>query len=224
MPETLLGLRTRAQGRADMETDANIATTVWNAYINASRQRLRRILVATNVDLFLKSKTFTLTGGNSSYIYDLAANVTDFWKVMALDKNIDSQADNIQRIGRFMFAERFRAIDISYRVFNDALELRPASAAAGNYTLWYIPQPAVMSADGNTLALAEDMWSEFIVLEAAIKARRRQQRDTSDLVSELRELVPEIQSAAADINAGEADRVLDVDGGRWGWRPRLPPP
>lgn len=224
MPETLLGLRTRAQGRADMETDANIATTVWNAYINASRQRLRRILVATNVDLFLKSKTFTLTGGNSSYIYDLAANVTDFWKVMALDKNIDSQADNIQRIGRFMFAERFRAIDISYRVFNDNLELRPASAAAGNYTLWYIPQPAVMSADGNTLALAEDMWSEFIVLEAAIKARRRQQRDTSDLVSELRELVPEIQSAAADINAGEADRVLDVDGGRWGWRPRLPPP
>lgn len=216
------GLQARAQGRADMESDDNILPTVWLAFLNASRQRLRRILVAANVDLFMKSTLFTLLGGNS-FTFDLSAGVPDFWKAMALDKRLDTQPDNIQRIPRFLFAERGRAIDVSYRITNDILEVRPASSAQGNYTLWYIPQPAAFVISGDALLLAEDMWSEFIVLDTAIKARRRQQRDTADLHSELQELTLEIRNAVADMNAGEADRVLDVDG-PFSWRQRLPPP
>lgn len=217
------GLQARAQGRADMESDDNILPTVWLAFLNASRQRLRRILVAANVDLFLKSALFTLTGAPGSYTVDLAATVPDFWKAMALDKRLDTQPDNIQRISRFLFAERGRATEVSYRIYNDILEVRPASSAQGNYTLWYIPQPAAFVISGDALLLAEDMWSEFIVLDTAIKARRRQQRDTADLHSELQELTLEIRNAVADMNAGEADRVLDVDG-PFSWRQRLPPP
>lgn len=224
MPTALGTLITQAQGRADMETDPNVGTSVWIAFINGSRQRLRRILVSVNPQQFLLSKTFTLAG--STYTYDLLANTPTFWKALSLDKVNGSQADQIEPVRRFMWAERSMVVNgRSYRVYGNTLEIRPASAAAGDYLLWYVEQPAIMADTVNDkLLLAEDMWSEFIVLEAAIKARKRQRRDTNDLVTELTELVKEMRVGAADNDAGEPDRVFDVQGdGLWLGIPRLPP-
>lgn len=222
MPETLVNLRTRAMARADMESDPNVTTAAWNGFINASRKRLRRILVAAYPQYFLKSATFTLSG--ASYTYALASSVADFWKVLSLDRQSGSAADSYDPVPRFVWAERFAMYDRNFRVYTGTLEIRPASQAAGTYTIWYIAQPAVLSGDSDAIDLTEDMWDEFIVLEAAIKARKRQRKDVADLDAELAVMIPEIRSSASDNDVGEPDRVLDVESMRGGWRPRLPPP
>lgn len=222
MPVALSTLRTAAQGRADMESDGNVASSVWNTYINGARRKLRVLMVQANPQQFLASASFTLSG--STYTYDLSANVTTFWKALALDKVNGAQADQIERVPRFLWAERMRAIPRSYRIYSATLEIRPASSAAGDYALWYIQQPATLSADGDTLLLVEDMWQDYITIEAAIRARKRQRRDTADLVEELREWTQMIKSGAMDNDVGEPDRVLDVYDQDWTGRPRLPPP
>lgn len=221
MPETLGNLRTRAQARADFENDANVTAPSWATFINASRQRLRRILVAVNPQLFLNSKAFTLAG--ATYTYDLLANAPTFWKALSLDRSTGSAPDDFEVVRRFIWAERNRAIDRMYRIYGNTLEVRPQTMAASSYVLWYVTQPAVLTIDADALDLVEDIYSEFIVLEAATKARRRQQKDASDLVSELRELIPDIKASAADNDVGEPDRVQDVDSG-FPWRPVLPRP
>jgi hypothetical protein len=221
VPETLVNLRTRVQGRADLENDANVATSLLTSFINASRKRLRRVLVTANPWYFVKSASFTLSG--STYTYNLAANVTDFWKSLALDRVLGTAADQIAPVPRFMWRERFSSFDRSYRIYTGTLEIRPAGVAAGSYVLWYINQPAALSADGDAIDLAEDMWDEFIVLDAAIKARKRQQKNSDDLVAELKELTEEILRAGADSDVGEPDRVIDVESAT-SWRERLPLP
>lgn len=228
MPETLGNLKTRILARADLENDGNISgvTGLLDGYVNASRKRLRRILVPANPMYFLKSASFTLAG--SSYTYDLATNVTDFWKALGLDWVTGPTADGIVQLPRFTWRERDGSLERAYRVYTGTLEIRPATQAAGNYVFWYIAQPAVMSNDTTSkLDLAEDMWDEFIVLEGAIKARKRQQKNAADLESELVALTKEIQQTAADNDVGEPDRIQDTEGTRrtpglpWD---RLPPP
>lgn len=220
MPETLVNLRTRAQARADMEGDANVSSATWNAFINASRKRLWRLLGRSNPELFLTSVDFTLSG--TTFTLGLAVAAANFWQVLEVDKLNSTQGDDFVRLARFLFAERNVGAP-SYRIFGNTLEIRPASGAAGNYRLWYVTQPPVLVADIDTIGLVEDIWDEFIVLEAAIKARRRQQKDASDLATELGELLAELRAHAGDRDVGEPDRVRDVD--RWGsGRPALPRP
>jgi hypothetical protein len=222
VPSTLAQLRTNAQARADFENDSNVTTAAWASFINGSRQRLRRLLVGCNPQLFLLSKAFTLT--SPSYTYDLLANAPTFWKALSLDyMTTGASVDDFSVVPRFMWAERNRTVDRVYRVYSNTLEIRPQRLAAGSYTLWYVEQPTALAADGDQLTLAEDIYSEVIVLESAIKARRRQQKDANDLTAELTEMVADVRRMAGDNDVGEADRVVDADSVPY-WRPRYPAP
>ncbi len=222
MPTTLAQLRTNAQARADFENDSNVSPAAWASFINGSRQRLRRLLVGCNPQLFLNSKAFTLTSPTNTY--DLLANAPTFWKALSLDYLFSgASVDDFVQVPRFMWQERNRATDRMYRIYGNTLEVRPQRLAAGNYTLWYVEQPATLSLDADTLLLAEDIYSEVIVLEAAVKARRRQGKDAADLTQELVEMVADVRRYAGDNDVGEPDRVVDVDSVPF-WKPRYPPP
>jgi hypothetical protein len=223
VPTTLAQLRTQAQARADFENDSNVSTAAWASFLNGSRQRLRRLLVDANPQLFLLSKAFTLT--SPSYTYDLLANAPTFWKALSLDYlTTGASPDDYIEVPRFMWAERNRALDRAYRVYGNTLEVRPQRLAAGSYTLWYVEAPTALAVDGDAITLAEDMYSEFIVLEAAIKARRRQQKDSNDLTQELEEMIIDVRRSAGDNDVGAPDRVIDSDASPSFWRPRLPNP
>lgn len=219
MPTTLAQLRTQAQARADFENDTNVSNVAWASFVTGSRQRLRRLLVQANPQLFVLSKSFTLTA--PTFTYDLLANAPTFWKSLALDYSLGS-TDAFQQVSRFLWHERNHLTDRSFRIYGNTLEIRPANLSPGSYTLWYITQPATMSADGDALDLAEDIYSEFIVLEAAIKARRRQQKSADELTTELNAIVAEIRAGGADNDVGEPDRVLDTESSAM-W-PRYPRP
>lgn len=223
MPTTLAQLRTQAQARADFENDTNVTNVSWASFINGSRKRLRRLMVAAHPQFFLNSKAFSLAGG--VYQYDLLANAPTFWKALALDFSTGgSGPDMFMQVPRFLWHERNRVWDRAYRVFGNTLEVRPALSAAGSYVLWYVEQPAALVADGDALLLAEDMFDEFIILDAASKARRRQQKDSAALDGELAALERDVKSAAADNDVGEPDRVLDVEDTAGYRRPWLPRP
>lgn len=221
MPTTLAQLRTQAQARADFENDTNVTNVSWASFINGSRKRLRRLLVSANPQLFLASNAFTFAG--STFQLSLAALSPAFWKVLALDfSTAGSGADAFMQVPRFLWHERNRVWDRAYRAYGNTLEVRPAQAAAGNYVLWYVSQPVALVADGDQLDVVEDMYDEFIILDAASKARRRQQKDSAALDTELMALEKDVRIAAADNDVGEPDRVLDVEdaGYRRPWLPR----
>ncbi len=62
-------------------------------------------------------------------------------------------------------------------------------------------------------------WEEFIIIDAAIKAKVKQEQDTADLRIQKQEMVADIQSMAEGRDAGQAHHVSDAlaaNGGLFG--------
>lgn len=53
-------------------------------------------------------------------------------------------------------------------------------------------------------------WEEFIIIDAAIKARIKQEQDINDLVAQRNDMVTEIEGLAEGRDAGQAHHVSDV--------------
>ncbi len=210
MAETLTNLRTRAQGYADLESDPNIGTTVWTSWVNVAHKTLWRLVVRQNPDNFTTGPTsFTLSGSTDTYALSTLSPV--FWKLRALDY---SNGGSWERVRRFNFADRNR-VRRAYRIMGANLRVIPAGAASGTYRVWYIPEPTALSGDSDQIDAALNMYDEFIVIQAAIRGRKRQRRDFADLQVDLDAIVADIRASADDRDDGEADVVTDLEAGTW---------
>jgi hypothetical protein len=89
------------------------------------------------------------------------------------------------------------------------IQLTPLTSAAGTYRVWYIPVITALTLNDSP-DTALDMYDEYIVLRAAIMARKRQRRDTADLADELAMLVKDIRATAGDRDDGAPEVVGEV--------------
>ena len=86
-------------------------------------------------------------------------------------------------------------------------------------TVWYIPETAVLSADGTAIEpVINRGWEEYIVIYAARKALLKEESDVSMLDKELAQMSRKIQEFAGNREAGESGKIIDVNQGtsnRW---------
>lgn len=199
--------------RGDFEGDSNIDTGTWNAWLNSALLKLFRLVARQAADHFLTSSDFTLAGAT-----DTQALPSDFFKLRALDYLNGGEYENVDR---FQFRQRNDARR-RYRVQGTVIRITPLGAAAGSYRLWYTQTPTVLSGDSDQIPQCLDVYAEFIALEAAIRGRKRQKRESMELQAELDALTRDIASSADDRDGGTPDKVTDVYG--YADQPELPGP
>ena len=211
MSFTLLGLRTLARQRADMENSSLVADAELTNYINASYAELYDLLTARYEDYFVKDPLTFSTSGTS--IYPLPA---DFYKLLGVDLQLDSS--NWVSIRKWNFAERNKGNEIipnimnrciRYRVMGQNLRLLPENNADGTYRLWYIPRFAPLVADDGLLSGVLD-FEEYIVLDSAIKMLVKEESDPSALLSLKAQMGERIVAMSANRDAGSPEVVGDV--------------
>jgi hypothetical protein len=185
---TLATLRQKAQQRADMENSTFLSASEWNGLISDSASELYDILVTVYEDYFQSSYAFTTASGTSSY--PLPA---DFYKLLGLDQ----QAGTNQSVTcePFEFAERNH-----YQLYN---------AAGTQFTLYYIPACPVLASDSDTFD-GVNGWDEYIVIDAAIKAKVKEESDISELMAAKSAIMKRIEDSAPNRDAGMGGRVVDV--------------
>lgn len=213
-------MRTRAQRRADLVSSGIIVDAEWNDYLNEGGAELHDIVVMKFQNYVLSNTTQALVNGTDTYTLP-----STFYKIVGMDWE---SGNTRYRLLRYNFTERntFRQdplmatiaqLDGQYFKYNlegTSFRLIPTPTSSGTVRIWFVPQYVPLTADGDIIASYVPFgWDQFYVLTAAIKALVRLERDPSALMAEKSELAQRIFAAAANRDAGEPARIVDVMGG-----------
>ena len=208
---TLAQMRTKVRERADMQNSTFISDTELDGYINSSYAELYDLIIDKHgEDYYISSQNYTSSAGQTTF--SLPA---DFYKLRGVDLNIGSNSITLKK---FEFAERNRFNNLvvyadgecRYRLRGSNLILTPALGTSRQLTLWYIPKPATL-VSGSDAIDGINGFEEYVVVDAAIKCRSKEESDIQDLVYMKQSLLMRIEKMADARDANEPSRIVDTE-------------
>lgn len=192
---TLAQIRAQAALRADMGTPTTtsfVTISEWNGYISNSYKELYDILVsAYGADYYAASPyQFTTDGTNGRF--SLPA---DFYKLLGVD---------IQIAGRFVSIDPFAFSDRNRGGFG-------TNVPSGGQTVqvFYVPEPTSLASDADSLDGISG-WEEYVIVDAAIKAKDKEESDVSVLGAQKQALERRISEMAETRDVGKPYTVVDT--------------
>jgi len=209
MAQTLANLRLEAQQRSNQENKTLVSTSEWNRYINEAIAELYDMVLSVNPHYYVRSFPFTLSSVNT---LDLTTLTGGFYKLRGVDY-LPSTTTYAVTLHPFVFAERNRQGYRAYALEGTNLLILPNSNFAGNYTIWYTGIAPTLVADGDTLDMILDVWSEFITVTAAIAAAIKEESPIDGLAAQKVIISDRIGKAAANRD-GEPAQAADLTGYR----------
>jgi hypothetical protein len=221
-------LITDVRRRADIEnvtqrfTDAEI-----REYINQSIARLYTVL--ERLDSTYYTKRFTLVTTVGTELYDLTSTsvlaAQDFWTLkgveVAVSGNIKFRARKympnehawINAIGVWGYG-----LPVFYRLEGNNLAFSPVPSGTYTLTISYTPLPQRLG-DGDMFDGIAG-FEEWVVLDAAIKVKRKNNIPANDLMADKAEVEKWIESLGSSRDEGEPEHIQDVqsaDGWLYPW-------
>lgn len=238
---TLGQIRLMSQQRADLVNSQFITTAEWNTYINQSYFELYDILTTVYEDYYTAQAALFSFNGNSQF-YPLPDGVTQyynqsgslytpppFYKLLGVDCGLASTTDAWVSLHKFDFISRNRYVfpnitstflgvfNLRYRLYGNQLMFIPTPAAAQWGRIWFIPRMNMLLQDTDIVDGVSG-WTEYIVVDAAIKALQKEESDVTVLAAQKMALIDRINSTAMNRDAGEPDTISDTRSWseRWG--------
>lgn len=194
---------TEAKYKSDMTNSQFITDAEWLSYAKASAKWYYDLLVDTDEDYFISSTTISTNG--TSDLFNLPS---DFFKLKGVDYDIGGDTVSMEK---FTFVERNRyrdrATKLRYRLVGSQIQFKPVPSAQ-TITLWYIPTLTI--ADTSSTILSVNGWSEFVVLDVAIKALLKEESDASSLMAERDVHTKRLMEMKANRDYALPERVSDV--------------
>lgn len=223
MTVSLLNLRDNAKELADFTGQAFVPDTSWNVWANRGQERLWKMCAQTFQGAFESSTSFTLAGGIAGNSQLMSANARQLVHVVKDPTSVSTR----RRIPRYNRGEAEAAVAISYRLIDKSVVFQPFAMCAGNYAIYWIAGPTALVADGDTLDPIFEAGAEYVETFMAIKALGKEESDSTDLRSDLKELGEDFMMLMANRDAAETDTINDVyaglNSGGWpGWISSLP--
>lgn len=221
---TLAQLRTLAQQESDMVNTTFITDAEWTSYINQSYFELYDILVQKYGDDYFANHAELTTDGTTQ-LYPLPngtlyGSAPLFYKLLGVDLNLaPGSNDSWVTIRRFNMADRNRysvpnfqsfygVTNLRYKLEGSNIWLTPIPTAGQTIRLWYVPRLTPLSGESDTCDGISG-WTEYIVVDAAIKAKDKEESDTSVLLARKAGLISRIESAAENRDAANPATVSD---------------
>jgi fibronectin type 3 domain-containing protein len=224
-------LRLLSQQKADRVGSEFVTKGEWNTYINQSYFELYDILVQKyGDDYFVEQFEFTLTNSNRYPLPDgINYNgIRPFYKLMGVDINIAGQ-DAWMTLRKYMFIQRNKYVypqittnvlgisGLRYRMVGGDLTFIPTPSAGQRVRVFYIPRLRTLLKDTD-LVDGVSGWTEYIAIDAAIKALVKEESDVSALQFAKQQMLERIEAAAENRDAGEPEVISRTRNmGVWGW-------
>jgi len=221
---SLLEIRTQAQQRADRQFSNFVGVQEWNTYINQSWFELYDILITVYEDYFVKEPVLFITNG-SDQSYPLAP---DFYKMYGVDYGLNTNQNAWVTLEKFNFISRNQFVypqlnttiigpfNLKYRVLQDKIHFIPIPSGGQYVRYWYIPKPVTLLLDSDILP-GQSGWSEYVIVDAAIKALSKEESDVSVLMAQKMALKDRIEKSAMNRDVGQPDKISDTRSSRSRW-------
>lgn len=229
--EVSLGqLRLMSQQRADRVNSNFVTLPEWNSYINQSYFELYDLLVTLYEDYYVAPVTIFRTNGTDAQ-YTLPNGVATFqdengddfiprplYKLLGVDCGLANTGNAWISLGKFDFIARNRYIypnltstfmgvfNMQYRLVGNKLMFIPTPSGAQYVRLWYVPKLAQLLQDTDT-ADGISGWTEYIIVDAAIKALQKEESDISALMVQKQALIKRIEDSAMNRDIGQPDTI-----------------
>lgn len=222
---TLTDLILASRQRADMVNSTFVSDSELTSYINQSYFELYDLLVQKYGDNYYVAPPVTITtdGTNDQYSLPdgtLYSSALAFYKLLGVDLMLQpGQANTALPLKQFDFAERNNFTNpvlpfpygrtIKYRLNGSKLWLRPLPTANMVLQLWYVPRLTQLVTGSDTVDGISG-WTEYIIIDAAIKCLQKEESDVSILALQKGEIIKRIEAAAENRDAANPATVADV--------------
>lgn len=204
--ETLANLRTRIRGRADQDNIGLdfITDPILTSMINESYREYYDLVLESHADHYLAAPvSFTLASNVNTYAL---SNLTRFYRLRGIDRVEGSEYTALRRYNN---QQRNESRRLSYRVMGADIFFQPPESAPGSYRAWYIPEPAALAADGDTVD-GFNGWEAWIVADVCSKIAAKAEEDPAPFVRDRDRVAERIRRAAADRDEGEPEVIGDT--------------
>lgn len=222
---TLAQLRTRFYNRFDSGQNGYIGIPEANNLINEGARHLHNWLVSESEYYIWKEDVFPLTTGQSDY--PLPAQFQKLLKLFAPQVSTSVNGEPSWIPLRRLMPQEYRGqnfgayqgpfpiVTQAYMMMGNTLRVFPTPPAnPGNLLIWYVPKYVDLVLDTDTTELANDSaWEEFLVNQAVIAARIKEESDTGPLQDRQTAIMEMIQKSSINRDMGQHSRVVDVDTG-----------
>ena len=215
---TLLELRTAARQRSDMVNSQFVTDAEFNSYINQSYFELYDVLVSKYGDNYYVAPVYTITTNGTDDQYALPTSPA-VYKLLGVDLALSNTTDSFVTVRPFEFIDRNRyavpnfqsfygLTNLRYRLNGDKIWFTPIPAANQRIRLWYVPRMTILALDTDTVDGVSG-WTEYIIVDAAIKAMQKEESDVSALMAQKQMLTQRINAMAESRDAGSPAKVSD---------------
>lgn len=224
MAINLAELRLQARQRADMENSNFVQDSELTNYINNSIAELHDILAEAHGSEYFVINTETAVTSGSETI-DLPA---DFYMLKGVDIKIDNQ--DFISLRPFNFNERNRyselgvwdlagITNVRYRIVGDDLRFTPRPDRNATVRLWYVPLATKLVNDTDELN-DFNAFSEYVIVDAAIKMMQKEESDVSVLLAQKTMLEKRIRDRSQVRDAASPASITDIyaEGDDFYWR------
>ncbi len=217
-------LRLRAKQRADRVNSPFVLDSEWDSYISQSYFELYDLLITLYEDYFVKAPLIIPTTNEAQYTLP-----TDFYKLKGVDLGLSSNTNAFVTLKKFNFISRNRFVypqltstyagvfNLQYRLVGNTLMLIPTPSAGQYLRVWYIPKLTQPLQDTDIISGVSG-WTEYIIVDAAIKALQKEESDTNVLMAQKMALIKRINDSASNRDADQSDTISDIrtQSERWG--------
>lgn len=225
-------LRYMSQLRCDKLNSEFLTTDEWNFNINQSVNELYDILVTKFGDdyFFAPPLVIPLTGLVSYPLPDGSnySAAPAIYKLNGIDANISGAAPGPNAgwtpLSRANWSDRDRyttwpgqagalnnIYQMSYRVMGNQLYIFPTNTNQ-LIQIWYVPILTQLLQDTDMLPFSISGWSEYVIVDAAIKALQKEEsfEHVQSLLGEKSVLIERIETTAANRDVGQPNTVSNV--------------
>lgn len=222
---TLGQLRLLAQQKADRVNSQFVTAAEWNTYLNQSYFELYDLLVQKfGNEYYVAPPLMVATTGNNTYDLPDGTNnngAPAFYKLLGVDLALNSASNAYITLQKFDFIARNRYVypqitsnilginGIRYRILGNQLLMIPTPQPGQQLRIWYIPRMSTLLKDTDVVDGVSG-WTEYIAVDAAIKALMKEESDVTALMMQKQALIDRIEAAAENRDAGAPDTISDT--------------
>lgn len=225
-------VRLLAQQEADRVNSNFVTLPEWNTYINQSYFELYDILVQKYGDEYYlappwqfittNSQFYNLPDGSAAYVTTPGGNIVckPFYKLKGIDLGLQPNNSAWVTLQKFNFIARNRyvfpnlttsflgVVNLRYRIMGSQIEFIPPPQAGQFLQVWYVPRMTQLLADTDIMDGVSG-WTEYVVVDAAIKVLMKEESDTTMLMQRKMGLLQRIEEAAENRDASLPDTISD---------------
>lgn len=195
-----------ARQRADMQNTQFCSDSEILGYVNISFRKLYNHVVNRFENYYVSEQSIALIPNTQEY--DLP---TDFFKLLGCDM---VRGDRTFTMQPWSFNERNRIINgwvgtpVRYILKGGKILFSPIPTTTDPVIMYYIPAPAALTLGGSVEVF--NGFDEYIMIDAAIKMKQKEESDVSVLLADRAEMLQLINETLIGRDAGLPQRMTDI--------------